>query len=106
MKRDKDNPIAPLTHLMKRVIEVGKPLGFNVKTFAVLPNEDPDGPHHVQLLAHLTEELPESTKIVDEEFDAIIAGDAKAAQHEKAEQARKELEELKEQLRDPKDGIL
>ncbi len=99
-----DNPMPPLTKLMRQLREQMKEVGMTLHHFSVAPNLDPSGIHHAQAVVTLGEEPPPKQED-DPEFDALIEGQKKAEDDARAAQARKELEELQAELADPSKGL-
>lgn len=94
--------------LSKAVQTALKKAGFTVAKLAIVP--DGNGPLELQVLL-----IPDPEPVVDgtpmsSEEDDLLAGIAAATRAEeetkRATETRKSLEELQQQLRNPRDGIL
>lgn len=95
------NPMDSLKQLADRIREVCKDEGIELARFAAVS----DGEPHLELMFSLD---PAWHK--PDEFDDILAGMEEATRQAEleaqAEETRKGLEGLKEQLKSPTDGIL
>ena len=95
------DPMQALYRLASRISEICEAEGVKLFRFAAVPGDEP----HLELMFTLN---PDWHK--PDEFDDMLAGieeaTRKAEIESRAEEARKGLVDLSEQLRNPKDGIL
>jgi hypothetical protein len=101
----KENHLAPLFRLRKRTGEEADKIGFSMRQFAVVPGMEEGGPHHVHAVFVLAEEKPPSIDD-DPEFKALLEGQEKAERERRAAEQREGLQELRDQLKKPGEGIL
>lgn len=100
-------PLPALSTLMVRAMEILGKHGLAAQHFSVMPNIDPDGPHHAHVIHVIDPDWSaEAAEDEDPEFQAIIDGAAKAEQEQQAEKARESLSDLRDKLRDPGQGFL
>lgn len=104
-----EHPLAPLARIKQRVKAAMGERGLSVHALAVVPSTNEDGPHQAQIVLMLDEDKPNVVLVKDgddADFQAIVEGNAKAANEERARAAREDLEALREQLKDPNKGFL
>lgn len=103
-----EDPIAPLFRLRGRVKDETPKVGYVLQQFAVMPGMDEEGPHFVHCVFVADEDDENKPKGIDDdpEFKALIEGQEKAERERRAEEQRKGLTDLRDQLKDPKKGIL
>lgn len=96
-----DNPMEAIDKLAKRVAELAQTEGLSLVRFAAVAGD----PSHLEMMFAFN---PDHR--VPDEHDDMLAGIAEATRlaevERKAEEARKGLVDLEEQLKRPKDGIL
>lgn len=100
-----EDPLAPLFRLRGRVKDEGGKVGYELRQFVIAPGMEEKGPHHVHAIFQMAEEKPPSIDD-DPEFKALIEGQEKAERERRATEEREGLTQLRDQLKDPKKGIL
>lgn len=100
-----EDPVAPFFRLRGRVTDEARKVGYELRQFVIVPGMEPKGPHHAQAIFQLAEEKPPSIDD-DAEFKALIEGQEKAEREARASEQREGLKDLRDQLKDPKKGIL
>jgi hypothetical protein len=101
----KENPVAVFFRLRRRAKAEAATVGYDLQQFVIAPGGEETGPHHAHLVFTLAEEKPKSIDD-DPDFKALLEGQAKAEREARAAEQRAGLTELRDQLKDPKKGIL
>jgi hypothetical protein len=98
------NELDPIIRLGRRLRDETKGIGLSMTRFSVEPNLDGDV-HDATAMFFMDDEIPGVSGEPDPEFDALIQGQLEAERNAKAAQARKSLENMREDLRDPRNGL-
>lgn len=97
----------PFSRIGRRLREEGNGVGLSLMQFVLHP--DIDGEHNTAVgIFLLDEEAPKDVTVkmkADPEFDRMISDQKRAEEDEKARNARKELEGLQDDLRNPNKGL-
>lgn len=99
------NPLELLAKLKVRYIDAARKHGFITRDFSIVPNENPDGPHLARTMMFADPEFDPVVQVEDPEFDRIIREAEEAERAVKVEEARKNMESLRDNLKDPKKGL-
>jgi hypothetical protein len=101
--------MGPLGKLKKRLgADTHVPeVGVDMPQFLVSPNDDADGPHHVRAIFVICEGAGEGQQPVEipKELEEQLRNAPVASSEERADAARKDLQKLREELKDPRKGI-
>ncbi len=100
-----DSPLLPLSKLVKRFREDMKEKGLKSEQFVVCPNSDPDAPTHVQAVITIAEQAPDVQVVVSKDLQDSFDMSRQADESAKAEASRKDLEGLRDDLKNSKKGI-
>lgn len=101
-----DNPLAPLSVVMKRLAEEAQKDGLQLVGFAVTPNYDPDGPHTCQgVFRPIPDWNKDEPQVEDPEFEDFIKAQERFEAEQKADEARQQLQSLRDDLKDPSSGL-
>ncbi len=97
------NPLAPLSILVKRLHQEMKAKGLKVEQFIVNPNPDETVPTHAQVIITIAEDTPRVE--IDKDLEKMLETSRQADESAKAKDARKDLESLRDDLKNPNKGI-
>lgn len=97
------NPMPALSQVQRVAKEALAEQGLDTESFLVIPSETDNGVSYVHIVVQ-----PSDTDDDDgqAEFDQLVASIPDELQEEKAQAARKNLEDMRKNLRDRNKGIL
>ena len=101
--------LGPLGKIKKRLhADTHVPeIGVDMPQFLVSPADEADGTHHIRAIFTICEGTGEAQQTVEipKELEEQLRNAPVASSEERADAARKDLEKLREELKDPKKGI-